>query len=182
MSRTAADAITTAEWIETQHHMRSPTEAILFWPEPTMEVHDKWADELDADEEANPHVFIEKEKISSVTFDLQGHSGALYVRQGDKKVPQTRGQGEFHDDLRRMVRASETPKDYRSQLTSFLKKDKGIWNGNIDFLPDDWKEDEHKAIRTLHEGKNAKPLGGNLFLVADSVKNDFKDVLKVVAG
>lgn len=147
-----------------------------------MELQDRWEDALDADEDANPQVFIETWKVSSVTFDLQGHSGALYVRENDKKVPQTKGQGEFHDHLRRLVRASDTPQGYRSQLTDFLKKEKGIWNGNIDFLPNEWDEPEHKAIRTTHEGKNNKPLGGNLFLVGKSVYSAFQAVLKVVEG
>jgi len=177
----AEDASTTAEWIQAQHQMRSPTEAILFWPDANMEVQDKWQDALDADEDANPQVFIETWKISSVTFDLQGHSGALYGRENDKKVPQTKGQGEFHDNLRRLVRASDTPQDYRTQLKDFLTKEKGIWNGNIDFLPDEWDEEEHKAIRTTHEGKNNKPLGGNLYLVGKSVEKAFEAVLAVVS-
>ncbi len=161
--------------------MRPPTEAILFWPDTNMDVLEMWEDAVDAG--TNDGVaFIQEKEISTVTFDLQGHSGALYVRENDKKVPQTKGQGEFHDNLRRLVRASETPQEYRTQLKKYLKDEKGIWNGNIDFLPTEWKEAEHKAIRTTHEGKNNKPLGGNLFLVGDAVKKGFDKVLEVVKG
>ena len=176
----AEDAGTTAEWIAAQHQMRSPTEAILFWPDTNMEVMELWEDALDAG--TNDGVaFIQEKEISTVTFDLQGHSGALYVKEGDKKVPQTKGQGEFHDHLRRLVRASDTPQDYRTQLKKFLKDEKGIWNGNIDFLPEEWDKPEHEAIETTHEGKNNKPLGGNLYLLGKSVEKAFEAVLAVVS-
>ena len=178
--RSPSDAAETASWVDAQHELRTDTSFIVFPPTKSADLQQAWEDFVNqAQGSATPADFIEGRKVQASSFSLAGHTGALYLREDETrpKVPQTKGQGTFHDTLRNLVKASSTPDEYKTKLRKEVRSGKLIWNGKLAALtPDGWNEGDVKPIPIDYQGTKDVDLGKTLEAYGEHVRNTYRSV------
>jgi hypothetical protein len=97
-------------------------------------------------------------------------------------VPQTKGQGAFHDTLRNLVNASRTPDEYKEKLESELLSGGLIWDGKLAALtPDGWTESDVKPIPIDYQGTKGVDLGKTLEAYGENVEETYLAVTTMLS-
>lgn len=183
-ARHEEEMIAQASWVQLQHALRSPTDAIVFQPtadevvaaelEAALQAGQTVARYIQGDPSAEPP----EEALVASHFALAGHTGALYLPSKKKGGGgQIGGQGPWHDQLRAIFQAHPVASAYLDALEAMIEKT--VWGGKMDFLPRKMQADEYVAMIAMdYHGKGGAPLGENLLEFGKSIHDKREAMLE----
>jgi hypothetical protein len=164
---------TAAAWVTFQDELRSPTEILMYPPE------GRYARTVPFPRDPVSHV----QATGAALSVIQGHVGAVYapVREdaySEDVIAQTRGQGPWHDDLRKIFDSHPgtdlaTMRTIVQELTTFVSKQ--IWKGEP--LPNPGFTEYYSGIAERATGKDLVTYDQLKNLAAGAstqIENDFQ--------